>query len=319
MTEEVKEVQLSLVVPIYNEIGNLNALRERCESMFAQLLPELHWELILVNDGSQDGSLEKMLQIHDENPKIKVLNLSRNFGHQIAITAGMEFSSGEAIAVMDGDLQDPPEVIAEMWRVYKEEGVDVVYGQRRKRDGESYFKLATASFFYRLLKKISKVEIPVDAGDFRLMSRRSVKSFLSCRESHRFVRGLTSWVGYRQKAVFYDREERFSGETKYPLVKMLKFAWDGITSFSNVPLKCATYLGVATLMFSFLYALFVCYCYIFQPEVLVKGWSSTILIILMLGGGQLLMLGVMGEYIGRINDEIKQRPLYLVDRFHDDD
>ena len=310
-------MDLSLVIPVFNESANLQPLRDRVEKLFKEKLPNLDWELIWVNDGSRDNSLALMLEIHRENPRIKILNLSRNFGHQIAITAGMEYAKGRAVAVLDGDLQDPPEVVEAMWHSFCR-GVDVAYGQRRQRQGENWFKLWTASAFYRLLQKVARIHIPVDTGDFRLMSRRAVEAFLQCRESHRFVRGLVSWVGYRQEAVLYDREERFSGSTKYPFTKMLAFAWDGITSFSTLPLKMATWVGSLTIVFGLLYSCKVFYLYCFEPEELVKGWSSIIIILLVLGGAQLLMLGMIGEYLGRISDEIKHRPLYLVDRYYQD-
>jgi dolichol-phosphate mannosyltransferase len=310
-------MDLSIVIPIFNEMANLIPLRDRLEQVFEGRLPNLRWEVILVNDGSRDSSLDIMLDLHSQNPRFKVLNLSRNFGHQLAITAGMEHAKGDAVVVMDGDLQDPPEVISDMWKAY-ENGADVAYGQRNRRDGESWFKLFTASFFYRLLQKVARIHIPVDTGDFRLMSRRAVDALLQCRESHRFVRGLVSWVGFRQEAVLYDREERFSGSTKYPLTKMMAFAWDGITSFSTLPLKLATWLGSMTIFAGFAYAIRVMYLYFFDPDELVRGWSSLVLILLILGGVQLLILGMLGEYMGRISDEIKHRPLYLVDKFYGD-
>jgi glycosyltransferase involved in cell wall biosynthesis len=308
-------MNLSIVIPIFNEQTNLSPLRDRLEMLFIEQLPGLEHEVIFVNDGSRDNSLQIMLDIHLDNPNFKVLNLSRNFGHQLAITAGMEHAKGEAVVVMDGDLQDPPEVIVQMWQSFQQ-GVDVAYGQRNRRDGESWFKLITANFFYRLLQKVARIHIPVDTGDFRLMSRRAVDALLQCRESHRFVRGLVSWVGYRQEPVMYDREERFSGQSKYPLTKMLAFAWDGITSFSTLPLKLATWMGSLTVMAGLIYGIRVMYLYSFFPEELVRGWSSLVLILLILGGAQLLMLGMLGEYIGRISDEIKKRPLYLIDRYY---
>jgi len=308
-------MDLSIVIPLFNERNILPTLQDRLVRVFEGQLHDLVWEVILVNDGSLDGTLEASLEIHRVDPRFRVLDLSRNFGHQIAITAGMEHTQGRAVVVMDGDLQDPPEVIPAMWQRFVE-GVDVAYGQRRQREGESWFKLATASLFYRLLQRVARVHIPVDTGDFRLMSRRAVKAFLSCRESHRFVRGLVSWVGFRQEAVLYDREERLSGETKYPVMKMVKFAWDGVTSFSTLPLRLASWIGSMTVLAAIVYGMRVFWLYLFHPEELVKGWSSIILILLILGGVQLLLLGVIGEYIGRISDEIKGRPLYLVNHYH---
>lgn len=310
-------MMLSVVIPIFNERNNLQPLKARFEALFSGPLASLDWELILVNDGSRDGSLEIMREIHRSNPRFKVLNLSRNFGHQIAITAGIEHAAGEAVVVMDGDLQDPPEVIVDMWAAF-ERGVDVAYGQRITRKGESWFKLFSASMFYRLLQGVSRIRIPVDTGDFRLMSRRAVKAFLELRESHRFVRGLVSWIGFSQEPVPYHRDERTAGETKYPLVKMLKFAWDGVTSFSSLPLKMATWLGGFTILVALAFGMYTLYHFFFNPTVLVKGWSSIVMLQLLLGGVQLLMLGVLGEYLGRISDEVKGRPLYLVDSFEDE-
>jgi dolichol-phosphate mannosyltransferase len=308
-------MDLSIIIPIFNEKDNLQPMRERLETLFQQGLKGLEWEVLWVNDGSRDESLKRMLEMHRSNPHFKVLNLSRNFGHQVAITAGMEHAKGKAVVVIDGDLQDPPEIIADMWSAYQR-GVDVAYGQRNKRAGESWFKLLTASVFYRLLKKVARVRIPVDTGDFRLMSRRAVDALLQCRESHRFIRGLVSWVGYRQEPVLYDRNERCAGETKYPFTKMLSFAWDGITSFSTLPLKFSTWIGSLTVMFGIAYGLWILFVYWFQPEKLEKGWSSIILLLLIIGGVQLLILGMIGEYLGRISDEIKGRPLYIVDHYH---
>jgi len=242
--------------------------------------------------------------------RVRVVDLSRNFGHQIAITAGMDYARGQAIVIIDADLQDPPEVIAKLvarWR----EGYQVVYAVREHRMGETIFKKLTAAAFYRLIRRITNVDIPVDTGDFRLMDRAVVDSLKRIREKHRFVRGLVSWVGFRQTGVEYVRQERFAGETKYPLRKMLKFAFDGITSFSFMPLQMATYLGFGVSAMAFL-----AICWVLVEALVfhqtVPGWSSLMVAVLFLGGIQLLTIGLIGEYVGRIYDEVKQRPLYLV-------
>jgi dolichol-phosphate mannosyltransferase len=246
-------------------------------------------------------------------PDIVLVNLSRNFGHQLAATAGIDIAQGDAVVLMDGDLQDPPELIAEFaarWR----EGYDVVYAVRRKRKGESAFKLLTARMFYRTIKRLTNVAIPVDTGDFRLMSRRVVEALKRSQERHRFLRGMVSWVGFNQIGVEYDREERLSGTTKYPFKKMLKFAIDGITSFSDVPLRFASYLGFTVSTAAFIYAIIIILFKAFHfgtPEY-ARGWASTMVVILFLGGVQLIGIGILGEYIGRIYDEVKGRPLYLI-------
>lgn len=308
-------MELSIVIPIYNESSLIHELGQRLNTLIETHFNQKNVEVILINDGSNDDSLEKLLLLHQKNPNLKVLNLSRNFGHQVAITAGMDHAKGQAVIVMDGDLQDPPELIPTMYQKFLE-GFDVVYALREKRKGENLFKLITASLFYRILKRLAGIEIPLDTGDFRLMSRRAVDSFLKLRESHRFIRGLVSWIGYKQIGVPYQRDERLSGETKFPVSKMLKFAWDGITSFSTLPLKAASWLGSSTIILSILYTAYVLYTYLFAPQKLEPGWSSLVIIVLFMGGIQLMILGMIGEYLGRISEEIKQRPLYFVDKFH---
>jgi dolichol-phosphate mannosyltransferase len=246
-------------------------------------------------------------------PGIVLINLSRNFGHQLAATAGLDAARGEAVVLMDGDLQDPPELIERFFERWQA-GYDVVYAVRRSRRGESAFKLATARVFYRTIKRLTNVSIPVDAGDFRLMSRRVVDALKNSRERHRFLRGMVSWVGFEQTGVEYDRDERHSGVTKYPLSKMLTFAVDGITSFSDVPLRFASYLGFSASTVAFVYALIVIVLKVFNinPPLYTRGWASTIVAVLFLGGVQLIGIGILGEYIGRIYDEVKARPLYLI-------
>ncbi|HEV7180116.1 MAG TPA: glycosyltransferase family 2 protein [Candidatus Baltobacteraceae bacterium] len=304
---------LSIVVPLYNEEGNVQPLLDRIVGIAERLPGITSYEIVLVNDGSTDGTLAQIRKQMRARENIVAVSLSRNFGHQVAATAGIDMARGEAVVLMDGDLQDPPELIAsfiEKWR----EGYDVVYAVRRTRKGESAFKLFTARVFYRTIKRLTKVSIPVDTGDFRLMSRRVVEALQRSPERHRFLRGLVSWVGFNQTGVDYDRDERHSGSTKYPLPKMLRFAIDGITSFSDVPLRFASYLGFVTSVAAFLYALVIVFDKLFSinPPEYTRGWASTIVAILFLGGVQLICLGILGEYIGRIYDEVKGRPLYLI-------
>lgn len=309
----VGAVDLSIVVPLYNEEGNVAPLVERIAGIAERLPGIASYEIVLVNDGSRDRTIEKIREEMRRRQNIVLVNLSRNFGHQLAATAGLEISQGDAVVLMDGDLQDPPELIAqfiERWRA----GYDVVYAVRRTRKGESAFKLFTAAMFYRIIKRLTNVSIPVDTGDFRLMSRRVVEALKRSHERHRFLRGMVSWVGYNQTGVEYDREERQYGETKYPLKKMLKFAVDGITSFSDVPLRFASYLGFTVSTAAFFYAVVIILFKAFRfgtPEY-ARGWASTMVVILFLGGVQLIGIGILGEYIGRIYDEVKARPLYLI-------
>jgi len=304
---------LSIVVPLYNEEGNVAPLVERIVAIAGRLEGAPSYEIVLVNDGSTDRTLERIREEVARREHIVLVNLSRNFGHQLAASAGMDIAAGDAVILMDGDLQDPPELIADFvtkWR----EGYDVVYAVRRTRKGESPFKLFTARLFYRIIKRLTKVSIPVDTGDFRLMSRRVVEALNRSPERHRFLRGMVSWVGYNQIGIAYDRDERHSGITKYPLPKMLRFAIDGITSFSDVPLRFASYLGFISSAVAFLYALIVIGYKLFSlnPPGYTPGWASTIVAVLFLGGVQLISLGILGEYIGRIYDEVKGRPLYLI-------
>ena len=298
---------ISIVVPLYNEEGNVRTLVARISAIMHGITS--HYELVCINDGSKDATLTILRELAQTNAHIVIVNLSRNFGHQLAATAGLDTATGEAVVLMDGDLQDPPELIAafvERWRA----GYDVVHATRRSRRGESFFKLFTARLFYRITRKLTNVSIPVDTGDFRLMSRRVVDALKRTRETHRFIRGLVSWVGYNQIGVDYDRDERLSGETKYPVSKMLTFAIDGITSFSQVPLRLASYLGFATSGFAFVYAIVNIILKLLHRNQ--PGFTSTIVAVLFLGGVQLISLGILGEYIGRIYDEIKARPLYLI-------
>lgn len=301
--------RISIVVPVYNEREVVDIFYQRLKNVLDSLQSFIH-EIIFVDDGSKDGTYQKLINLASSDKNINVMKLTRNFGHQIAITAGIDFAKGDAVVVIDADLQDPPEIIKD-FVIKWQEGYDVVYGVREKRPGETGMKIFTANLFYRILKRLTHVDIPIDVGDFRLMSKRVVKQFRKFREQDRFVRGLVSWVGYNQIGIPYSREKRYAGETKYPYAKMLKFAIDGLTSFSSVPLRLATYLGYITSFFAFLYA-----CSVFIQKALgitVQGWATIMVGMLFIGGVQLICLGIIGEYISRIFTETKQRPMYLVE------
>jgi polyisoprenyl-phosphate glycosyltransferase len=301
--------EFSIVIPVYNEAEVLLLLYERLTEVMVRL--GVPYEVIFVNDGSTDASLMLLRDLHAQDEHVKFVSLSRNFGHQAAITAGLDHSSGNAVMVMDADLQDPPEVIPELiakWR----EGFEVVVAVRESRRGETAFKRGTAALFYRLLQKLTSTEVYLDAADFRLMSRKAVNALNTLRERNRFMRGLASWVGFRQTCVTFTRDVRHAGETKYPLRKMLRFALDGITSFSFFPLQLATYLGFGVSFISLVYVVYAIGLKLFTDE-LVPGWASVIVAILFVGGVQLITVGIIGEYVGRIYEEVKQRPLYFVD------
>jgi len=304
---------LSLVLPVYNEEAIIPELDRRLRAFLADVGSGVgeSWEVIFVNDGSRDRSPALLKELAKAEPRYKVLSLARNFGHQMAITAGLDRAAGEAVVVMDADLQDPPEVVRQMvakWR----EGYDVVFGVRSRRHGESAFKKLTAALFYRLLRAmLGDVSIPVDAGDFRLMSRPVVLTLRALRERHRFVRGLVWWVGFRQTAVTYERPGRFAGETKYPLRRMLRFAIDGITSFSTVPLRMATWLGLLAGMVAIGGVGWALYSKFFGG--VVRGWTTIMILVGLGSSAQLLMTGILGEYVGRIYEEVKRRPLYVVE------
>lgn len=299
---------LSLVLPIYNEEEVIPELHIRLQEFLRKL--GVSAEVVFVNDGSRDRSMELLRGIAQGELRYRILSFARNFGHQTAITAGVDYARGQAVVVMDADLQDPPEVVLEMvekWRA----GFDVVYGRRRSRAGESWFKLVTARIFYRLFSAMIPIEVPLDTGDFRLMSRSVVVALRELRETHRFVRGMVAWVGFKQTEVLYDRPGRFAGQTKYPLRKMVRFALDGITSFSVLPLRFSTYLGMLTSLGSLgviVWALLAKFVY----HHVVQGWTGLIIVVALLASVQLLMIGILGEYIGRVYEEVKRRPLYLV-------
>jgi glycosyltransferase involved in cell wall biosynthesis len=303
----------SVVVPLYNEAANVGPLLERLSSAIDRIRGEYEYEIVLVNDGSSDATLAAIRSEMQRRTRVVLVNLSRNFGHQLAATAGIEIATGDAVILMDGDLQDPPELIEAFLRKWRE-GYDVVYAVRRSRKGESTFKVLTARAFYRIIKRLTKVAIPMDTGDFRLMSRRTVEAVRKLPERHRFLRGMVSWVGFNQVALEYDRDERHSGTTKYPLTKMIRFAMDGITSFSDAPLRFASYFGFTVSVVAFIYAVVVIVMKTLRlsPAFYTPGWASTIVAVTFLGGVQLISLGILGEYLGRVYDEVKGRPLYLI-------
>ncbi|MCO6451334.1 MAG: glycosyltransferase family 2 protein [Caldilineales bacterium] len=300
---------ISIVAPVYNEEAILHELYRRIVATMDEQSDT--WELVLINDGSRDRSYEVMQELHAQDDRVRIVNFSRNFGHQIAITAGADYASGDAIIIIDADLQDPPSLILDMvakWR----EGYDVVYAIRKERKGESKFKLYTASAFYRVINRITGFAIPVDTGDFRLVDRKAMDALRKLREHHRFMRGLSVWVGFRQTGVEYVREERYAGETKYPISKMLRLALDGITSFSYFPLQIATYMGFVIAAISVIGILVTIALRLSGSQAFI-GQASTLVMVLFLGGIQLISLGIIGEYLGRIYEEVKQRPLYIVD------
>ncbi len=302
---------LSIVAPVYDEEILLPEFYRRVVAAIEPL--GVSFEIVLVNDGSHDRSGEIMDELHAHDKRVKVIHFSRNFGHQIAITAGTDHATGQAVAVIDSDLQDPPEVIVEMYHKWRE-GYQVIYGVRSEREGETAFKRATASAFYRLIRRITNINIPLDTGDFRLMDERVVAAMKSMREHHRFMRGLSVWVGFKQAGVSYRRDARKAGVTKYPLKKMLRFALDAITSFSYLPLQLATYSGFVIAGCSVVAILVAIILRITGNGI--AGQATTLVSVLFLGGIQLIFLGIIGEYLGRIYDEVKRRPLYIVATRH---
>ena len=299
--------ELSVVVPAFNEEANLRPMVERLVAAVAPVVDGL--EILFVDDGSRDGTWAGISELAARDPRVRGIRFARNFGHQAALTAGVDAARGRAVVIIDADLQDPPEVIPEMverWR----EGFEVVYGQRTHRDGETVFKRTTASAFYRLLQRITSVDIPVDTGDFRLLGARALAAFRALPERNRFIRGLVSWIGFPQTAVMYHRHARAAGDTKYPLRKMVRFALDGITSFSFLPLRLATVLGFAVSLLAFIYIVVVLILKVIGISW--SGYTSLMASILFLGGVQLVMIGMLGEYLARVFDEVKRRPLYLV-------
>jgi len=301
--------RLSIVVPCFNEQDCLAELHQRLSAAARQAVGE-DYELVLVNDGSRDSSWPTMQRLAKEDPRLVAVNLSRNHGHQLALTAGLDLCRGEIILIIDADLQDSPELLSAMIETMREAGADVVYGVRRSRAGETAFKRATAHGFYRLLSRATEVDIPLDAGDFRLMSRRALDALLAMPEQARFIRGMVAWIGFRQVPFAYDRQERFAGETKYPIKKMIRFAFDALTGFSSAPLKLASHAGLWLSLGSVLLILYIAYAWVAGHSI--QGWTSLMLVVVILGAIQMFVLALMGEYIGRLYNEAKRRPLYVV-------
>lgn len=304
--------KISVVIPMYFEEKVVNECYNRTKNVLNKL-SSYEYEIIFINDGSQDKTLELLEKIAKNDNNVKVLSFSRNFGHQAAVTAGLKFTTGDAAVIMDADMQDPPEVIEEMVKLW-EEGNEVIYAKRKVREGETKFKLFTAKMFYKMLNSLSDTEIPKDTGDFRLADRKVVDIINQLPEHNKFLRGLFSWVGFKQIPLEYERKERFAGKTKYPLKKMLKLALDGITSFSTKPLKILGVLGIFSVLISFIILIYALISFAFNLNQLTPGWTSLMVTMTFLGGVQLLSIWLISEYIGRIYDESKGRPEYIIDK-----
>jgi len=303
---------LSVIVPVFNEEDVLEEFHKRTSQVLDTLPFET--EILFVNDGSTDSTLELLTRRRNHDPRVAIVDLSRNFGKEVAMTAGLDHSSGDVVVVIDADLQDPPELIPELVKHWQD-GYDVVYARRSSRRGETPLKQFTARIFYRIMQRVSRVPIPQDTGDFRLMSRRAVDSLGRLRETHRFMKGLFAWIGYPQKAILYQRDPRYAGETKWNYWKLWNFAIEGITSFTEAPLKLATYLGLFTALGAFVYGAWVIFKTIVYGDP-VAGYPSLMVVVLFLGGVQLVTIGIIGEYLGRTFSESKQRPLYFVNAYH---
>jgi dolichol-phosphate mannosyltransferase len=304
---QMEQVDVSVVAPCYNEEESLpefhRRVRDVCEKVGRP------YEIVLVNDGSSDRTWDRMREAAAADPHLVLVDLSRNHGHQLALTAGLSVCRGDRILIIDADLQDRPELLPAMMEIM-DQGVDVVYGQRRTREGESAFKLFTAAFFYRLIEKLTDTPIPRDTGDFRLMSRRALNILANMPERHRFIRGMVSWIGFRQEPLLYDRDKRFAGETKYPLIKMVRFAVDAITGFSIKPLALASVMGFVFACISICLLAYALAGWFFFRTV--SGWTSLLVIVTLLGSVQLLVLGILGEYVGRLYEQSKNRPLFVI-------
>jgi dolichol-phosphate mannosyltransferase len=302
---------VSYIFPIYNESGNIDLLYDTMRKVIKPRKKQYDFEFVFINDGSRDDSLAKLHALQAKDPQVTVINFARNFGHQLAVTAGLDHVQGDAVIIMDSDMQDPPKVSLELLDEW-EKGFDVVYAQRRSRK-DTFFKKTTASAFYWTLHKLADIDIPRNTGDFRLLDRRVVNSLNQFREHNRFLRGLVSYIGFKQTAVQFDRDERHSGETGYPLKKMIKFAGDGILGFSAVPLRLITRLGYFFSLLSLIGIIYVISMKLVSPENTVEGWTLLMITVLLIGGTQLIMLGVVGEYVGRIYTEAQNRPLYIIE------
>ena len=302
-------MEISAIIPSYNEQDNVGLMYERMTKTLSKISPD--YEIIYINDCSKDQTLLRIKELAAKDTHVKYLSFSRNFGHQIAVSAGLDYCSGKAVVIIDGDLQDPPELIEQMYEKYKE-GYKVVYARRTSREGETWFKKATAKIFYRLLASMTSIDIPVDVGDFRLIDQVIVKHLRNMPEKSKYIRGQISWIGYKQTFVNYHSDARIYGKTNYPLRKMLRFALDGITAFSDKPLKIASGLGIVAAIVSLLalvYALVAHFCF----NSTITGWTSVILSVLFIGGVQLITIGIIGEYIARINNDVRNRPLYILE------
>ncbi|AJP73075.1 glycosyltransferase family 2 protein [Sphingomonas hengshuiensis] len=305
----MNRLALSVVIPCYNEEACLETLHARVSAAARAAVGD-SFEIVLINDGSKDASWPVMQRLSAGDPHLVAINLSRNHGHQLALTAGLDLCAGQQILIIDADLQDPPELLADMRAAMAAQGADVVYAVRRKREGESIFKKLTAAIFYRALDRITDTPIPLDTGDFRLMSRRALDAFLSLPEQARFIRGMVAWIGFRQVPFVYDRHERHAGESKYPLAKMIRFALDAITGFSTAPLRFASHVGLLLTAASVLLVLYIVVAWLLGQAI--QGWTSLMLVVVVLGAVQMFVLGMIGEYLGRLYVESKRRPLYLV-------
>ncbi|MCB9284895.1 MAG: glycosyltransferase [Lewinellaceae bacterium] len=299
---------LSVVIPIYNEEGNIPLLYQRLTTTLEGM--NIFYELIFVNDGSRDRSMQLIRELASKDARVKFIDFSRNFGHQVALSAGLDHTQGEAVVMMDADLQDPPELLAELYQKYKE-GFEVVYARRRSRQGETYFKKSATLVFYRLLARMSSIEIPLDTGDFRIIDHKVVEMLRRMPEKIKYLRGQISWIGFRQTSIEYDRPERYAGETGYSFRKLMGLALDGITGFSDVPLKIVTYFGLIVTAFAFVTTIYVLYSWFSQSD-LVQGWSSLMITVLFIGGVQMIAIGIIGEYLSRIHSNVRNRPLYVI-------
>lgn len=302
---------ISFIIPCYNEEESLPTLYSELTKILSEVEQKYSTEVILINDGSKDKTFEMLTDIHNKDKRFKAINFSRNFGHQIAVTAGWDFAKGDAVVIMDADMQDPPRVALEMIQKW-EEGWEVVYGQRKQREGESFFKKFTAFAFYRILDRLADIRIPKDTGDFRLMDRKVVDTLKSFKERSRFLRGLVAYVGFKQTAVLFERPESIRSVTHYPFRKMVKLALDGITSFSTVPLRLIMQFGFFVSFLSVIGIIYAIYERFAHPETTVTGWTFIVTAIFFIGGVQMIMLGILGTYIGRIYSEVQNRPLYIV-------